>query len=75
MASKAKSTQGGSISETYKTTQDGNTSETYQKTNRAAISIVCVFSPATGLFELLVALGLDQELVSQGQGFIEILPF
>ena len=31
MASKAKSTQGGSISETYKTTQDGNRSETYQK--------------------------------------------
>ena len=36
-----------------------------KKTNRAAISIVCVFSPATGLFELLVALGLDRELVSR----------
>ena len=73
MASKAKSTQGWSISETYKTTQDGNTSETYKKTNRAAISIVCVFSLATGLFELLVALGLGQEPVLQG--FIEISPF
>ena len=34
-----------------------------KKTNRAAIYIVCVFSPATGLFELQDALGLDQEPV------------
>ena len=46
-----------------------------KKANRAVISIVCVFSPATGLFELLVALGSDREPVSQGQGLIEIFPF